>query len=400
MSNNTPTSATQREIFSGKDTTPYNRANDIRMGDDSIKELNIGLKDLDYSIKYYFEEIIKPTFEEYGSKRKIPVMYGSPERWKNMQADGYFRDREGKILAPLIAYKRTSVAKNRNLGSKVDGNYPQAYYTQQVKYTQINKYDQFSKLTNRVPVNTFINTVMADYVDVTYEVVIWTDHIEQMNGVVESILYSEGSFWGEKERFKFRTKVDSFTNITDLLQDNERVVRTTFTLTLFGYIVPDAVIKELSEKLNQKTYSAAELRIDTGVDNTTEMFQAASQGRKETGLTVGPNRTTVQSTVVNSITVPSDVLTYLATNKSLQANPSNTTTTTFAAAQFLAAPAGLPATSKTSFTYFVNGQLIEPAAVTSFTDNGNGTCTLVLDVAELGFTLITTDEIVAIGKFV
>ena len=122
MSNNTPTSATQREIFSGKDTTPYNRANDIRMGDDSIKELNIGLKDLDYSIKYYFEEIIKPTFEEYGSKRKIPVMYGSPERWKNMQADGYFRDREGKILAPLIAYKRTSVAKNRNLGSKVNGN--------------------------------------------------------------------------------------------------------------------------------------------------------------------------------------------------------------------------------------------------------------------------------------
>jgi len=400
MSDNKPTSATQREIFSGKDVTPFNRANDIRLGDDGIKELNIGLKDLDYSIKYYFDEVIKPTFEEYGSKRSVPVMYGSPERWKNMQADGYFRDREGKILAPLIAYKRTAVTKNRNLGSKVDGNYPQTYYTQQIKYNQQNKYDQFSKLTNRVPVNAFINTVMADYVDVTYEVIVWTDHVEQMNGIVEAILYSEGSFWGEKERFKFRTKIDSFTNITDSLQDNERVVRTTFTLTLFGYIVPEAVIKQLSEKLNQKTYSAAQLIVDTGVDNTTEMFQAASQGRKETGLTVGPNRTIIQSTVVNTTTVSGDVLIYLGTNKSIQANPANTNTINFAGAQFLAAPSGLPATSKTSFTYFVNGQLIEPAAVTSFTDNQDGTCTLLVDVAELAFTLITTDEIVAIGKFV
>jgi hypothetical protein len=122
MSNRAPSSLTQREIFSGNDSTPYNRANDVHDGENGIKELNIGLKDLDYSIKYYFEEVIKPTFEEYGSKRNVPVIHGSPERWKNMQADGYFRDREGKILAPLIAFKRTSVAKNRNLSSKVDGN--------------------------------------------------------------------------------------------------------------------------------------------------------------------------------------------------------------------------------------------------------------------------------------
>lgn len=392
MSNDTPTSATQREIFSGRDTTPYNRANDIRMGDDSIKELNIGLQDLDYSIKYYFEEVIKPTFVEYGSKRKMPVMYGSPERWKNMQADGYFRDREGKILAPLIAYKRTAVTKNRNLGSKVDGNFPQAYYTQQIKYNQGNRYDQFSKLTNRVPVNVFVNTVMADYVDVTYEVVVWTDYVEQMNGVVESILYSEGSFWGEKERFKFRTKVDSFTNVTDLLQDNERVVRTTFTLTLFGYIVPEAVVKQLSEKLNQKTFSAAELRVDADVDNTAEMFQVAKQQQAPLSITPPPNRVT--TTVDNSVVI------YLGTNRALSANPTNTTTVIFNPAAFLAAPSPLSATSKTSFTYFVNGQLIEPNAINSFTDNGNGTCTLIVNVAELGFTLMVTDEVVAIGKFI
>tara|TARA_R110000868_G_scaffold75600_1_gene217942 strand:+ start:2087 stop:3283 length:1197 start_codon:yes stop_codon:yes gene_type:complete len=394
-----PTAYTQKEILSGNSTPAYNRANDVSRSDDTQKELAIGLQDLDYAVKYYFDEVIKPTIDDFGSKRQVPVMYGSPERWKNIQEDGYFRDREGKIMAPIIAYKRTAVTKNRALGNKVDANHPQIYYTQEVKYTQKNKYDQFSKLTNRIPVRTFVNTVMADYVDITYEVVVWTDFVEQMNNIVESIMYSEGSFWGEKERFKFRAKIDSFTNTTDALQDSERVVRTNFTITLFGYIVPDAINKHLSEKLSDKTFSTAEMIIETGVDNSSEMFRLAAEGAKENGLTLGPNRTTVQQTIVNTTSVTGDVLIYLGTNKALEANPTNTDTVVFAAATFLTAPSGLPATSKTSFTYFVNGQLVEPTAVTSFADNGNGTCTLVVDVAQLGFTLALTDEIVAIGKF-
>ncbi len=228
-------SANQKEILAGQDASTYNRANDVRM-DEGLKGLTIGLNDLDYTIKYYFDEVIKPSIEDFGSRRAVPVIYGSPERWKNIQEDGYFRDREGKILAPVIAYKRTGVAKNRMLGSKVDGNHPQVYYTQQIKYNQENRYDQFSRLTNRSPLKRYVNTVMADYVDITYEVVIWTDFVEQMNEIVEAVLYSEGSFWGEKDRFKFRTKIDNFTNTTDALQDNERTVRTNFTITLLAIL--------------------------------------------------------------------------------------------------------------------------------------------------------------------
>ena len=71
----------------------------------------------------------------------------------------------------------------------------------------------------------------------------------------------------------------------------------------------------------------------------------------------------------------------------------------FAAASFLAAPPGLPATSVLSFQFFVNGTHVEPAAITSFVDNANNTCTLTIDTAQLRFTLISTDEIVAVGKF-
>ena len=38
-----------------------------------------------------------------------------PERWKGVQQDGYYRDKEGKIQTPLIMFKRDSVEKRRDL---------------------------------------------------------------------------------------------------------------------------------------------------------------------------------------------------------------------------------------------------------------------------------------------
>ena len=52
-----------------------------------------------------------------------------------------------------------------------------------------------------------------------------------------------------------------------------------------------------------------------------------------------------------------------------------------------------------SFTFYINGQLVEPNAIVNFVDNGNGTCEVFFDPNNLGFTLVGTDEIVAIGKF-
>jgi hypothetical protein len=63
------------------------------------------------------------------------------------------------------------------------------------------------------------------------------------------------------------------------------------------------------------------------------------------------------------------------------------------------APTPLPTTSIANFIFFVNGQLIEPAALTSFVNNGNGTSTLTVNTTELGYSLNSTDEVVSIGKF-
>ena len=225
----------------------------MRRDNDTNKELKIGLYDIDFAIKYYFDEVIKPTITELETELKVPVMYGSPEKWKNVRKDGYFRDKSGKILCPLIAYRRSSIEKNRNLGSKVDANNPAGYYPVQSTYTKENRYDQFSVLTNRKPQPTTYRVIVPEYVNLVYDVIVWTDFVENMNGILESILYSEGSFWGDKERFKFRTKVDNITTVTDLQSDNDRLIRSTFSLNVFGYIVPDSLVKKLSNHLPEKS---------------------------------------------------------------------------------------------------------------------------------------------------
>jgi hypothetical protein len=58
----------------------------------------------------------------------------------------------------------------------------------------------------------------------------------------------------------------------------------------------------------------------------------------------------------------------------------------------------LPATSVNNFTIFCNGNLIELAAIVSFTELA-GVTTLVIDPSALGYNFSPSDEIIAIGKF-
>lgn len=392
--------ATQYELSKGVPNDAFNRSNDVRRDDDKHKDLTIGLYDLDYCIQWYFDNVIKPKVNDFGRSLDVPVMYGAPEKWKNMQADGYFRDNDGKIQAPLISYRRTSIAKNRMLGNKVDANYPSIYATQEVKYTQQNRYDQFNTLTNLTPTRTFINTIIPEYVDITYEVVIWTDFIEHMNSIVESLVYSEGSYWGEPDRFKFRAKIDDFQNTTDLQVETDRIVRTNFTITMFGYLVPDVLIKNLSKHKSNKTNSVQQLNVQQIVDTEPPALQ------DQLSLGVGAGLQVISPIPqINVIQPPSGIdpaiFTYLNTNVAKTATtitPSNTAL--FTSASFLSAPLGLPPTSVNNFQFFISGSYIPPTAITAFVDNANNTCTLTVDTLQLGFTLISTDVVVALGKFV
>ena len=174
---------------------PDNRAN-INRGrittrkDYTVQDISIGLQDHDEAIMYYFNEVIKPSVMINNNRTNVPVIYGVPERWKSVQKDGFYRDKEGKIQVPLIMFKRDNIEKRRDLGNKLDGNNPQLYYTFQEKYTKRNQYDNFSVLQNRIPQREFHAVVVPDFVRIKYTCTIWTDYVALMNKLIEMINYT------------------------------------------------------------------------------------------------------------------------------------------------------------------------------------------------------------------
>ena len=216
-----------------------NRGQILSRSNDDVKNPSVTLMDIDTAIVYYFDKVIKPSVEDNGENVKVPIMYASPERWKAIQRDGFMRDKKRQTITPVIAYRRTSIEKDEMIPQdKLDANNPHLFYTFEKKFSNVNRYDNFSTQIGLLPQKEYYNVTFPDYVTLSYDFIIWTSYIEQMNKIVERVVYSDGAYWGDPDKLRFRTSIDTFTDATEV-SDAERLVRTNFTVTLRGYLLPE-----------------------------------------------------------------------------------------------------------------------------------------------------------------
>ena len=219
-----------------------NRAKQISVKDDTKnKTISIGLKDIDSSIMYYLENVIKPTVTQNDRQISVPIIYGSPERWKSMQADGFYRDKNGKTIVPLVMFKRDSFTKNNTLGNKLDGNRVQNVQYFETQYSKRNVYDNFNLLRDQKPQKEYILGIIPDYIDITYSLSIFTDYVEQANEITEAIEFAARSYWGDPERFMFRADIQTFNTPVLLENGSDRANRTTMNVLVNGYIIPKGI---------------------------------------------------------------------------------------------------------------------------------------------------------------
>jgi hypothetical protein len=262
----------------------FNRSNNMSLKGESSKQYSIGLKDIDEAIFYYFQNKIQPFVYQNGQRREVPVIYGAPERWKSFQRDGYYRDKKGAIMLPIIVIKRDSISKDRTVANKLDANGPNLYGKWSKQYSSKNFYSNFATLNNRKPIEKFHVVAQPDYVTMEYSCIIQTYYMEQLNKIIESCEYASDAYWGMPERFQFRAFIDTFTTATELTQGKDRLVTGTFNIRLRGYILPDTIQKELNAT---KVYnSKAKISINTETVSDINGFQIVSNptedGRKRT----------------------------------------------------------------------------------------------------------------------
>jgi len=397
--------------FSGKPAREK-REEQIKRSDDTFKNMSITLQDIDEAILFYFNNVIKPTVTENEQIINVPVKYGDPELWKSSQKDGYIRDRKGKIISPVIMFRRTNISRDPSMPvDKIDRNivyqFPRKYSNEH------NKYDRFSLKNNMKPTYEIYSVVVPDYIIVTYECVIWTSFITQMNNIVEQVQYAEGDYWGDDKKFKFKAKIDSIDMIVEL--DKGRVVRSNFTLEIRAFLMPEVVANLLT---TQKEYTKQQIILEneTEVDvlsvvqpdpfcekiiistrkqpaisgNQTIMDYVKAEIAKFQGqvnyldkLAVYSTFTTVSASVVSS-SAGNSIVTY--PNVYTASVPSSM-------------PAGstLSATDEDDFLVFVNGQYMEHDAFTIQQSGSNFVVTA--NTGSLGYALASEDEIVTWGKF-
>jgi len=358
---------------------------------DDVKNPEVTLLDIDSAINFYFNNVIKPSVEDNGENVKVPLMYASPERWKSIQRDGFMRDKKDQIITPVIVYKRTSVEKDESLPQdKLDANNPNLFYTFQKKFSQQNKYDNFAVQIGNFPTREYYNVTMPDYVTLTYDFTIWTSYIEQMNKIIERIVYSDGAYWGDPDKMRFRSSVDSITDATEV-GDAERLVRSTFSVTLRGYLLPKANFDHRST--TQKYLSPKRVTFGVDVDSAvTNVTGRAGQFRDEleaTTQTIGSGTTVEDLGVVttNTLTLNSGTGVTLTPNN-ISFDGSSALSTIFSIAQSVATDADVVFNSVSASSATIGDIVIDNGTITTTNLNIEGSVTNTGDLTVNGNAVI------------
>jgi hypothetical protein len=227
----------------------HNRSQQIRVDENQPKQ-KFGLIEIDTAILNHFRKNLKLKIEENEQLVDVPIMYASPENWKSIKKDGFLKDKQGMIQNPLIIINRTSISKVRDLSRNIDANNPQIYQTLTSQYTQRDQYDKFDVLYGRKPKKVLHRVVVPQYLKISYDCIMFTSYMEQMNKLIEAVQFSESSYWGDLKTFRFYTTINDFSTAIELSVGEDRVIQNSFSLNVSAFIISDSIQKELNSLPN------------------------------------------------------------------------------------------------------------------------------------------------------
>ncbi len=240
---------------------------------------------------------------------------------------------------------------------------------------------------------------MPKYVEVSYECMVWTSYTEHLNEVIEQLQYA-GTFWGDKDKFKFRTEVSDFDVVNEVGENSERINRLQFTVAVKAYLLPE---KFDGQSTTKKAMSTKRVVVATETDVT------SGSGRLEGFLTT-------PSPYYDS----KDLIDFLSLNGSKIQNPTTNNTITFTGIKLIKTPASLSSVVTSGITIageaydikvYINGTRYYPTthfAVSLTLDEftiifkGTGYINPITNLPEdnLGFVVDSGDEISITGKFI
>src|SRR3990167_3728871 len=293
-----------------------------------------GIKDADRALFDLFDKEIGFQINHNNAVQKVPVIFSGGERFALIKNNKTIRDKDGALIIPLIAIKRTNIDQSlqgyggRGLGQNTGElvikrrlSEKDPAYQSIINKAQLSNQDNVASVSHLLNINPPVSGSRAgtiatrrgltarqhatgevlennlnnnifevitmpfpQFFVATYEIVLWGQYIAHMNTMIEKIL---SSYHAQGNQFKitsnkgywfvayFQDDITAGDNTEDYTNE-ERIIKYTFTVKVQGYII---AVENSGDMIPlRKFLSAPQIAFQMNSDNSIAIPQGSEAG--------------------------------------------------------------------------------------------------------------------------
>jgi len=223
-----------------------------------------GIEDVDRAVFDLFNKDLPLYFEKSGEMTRIPCVFAGGERALLLRKKEPLRDRQGALILPLVSILRNGIDQSAEKAISTGTG------TVTLKKRLAPEDREYKRLTNQNGLRNQGNTVNSAtgsnlslaltsknvyevismpnprFFTATYEITFWAQYLQQMNNIIEAFITSYNNQTARSFRIEspkgywFVARVESGlsdSNNFDSYVDDERVIKTSVTVEVTGYII-------------------------------------------------------------------------------------------------------------------------------------------------------------------
>ena len=224
-----------------------------------------GIEDVDRALFKLFHEELPMYYEQDGEQVRVPCIFAGGERAMILRRKQPLRDRQGALVLPLISILRSGIDQSAEKAIGPGTGTITLRKRLAPEDRIFKRQSNAENLTNQDNVadsrykgaNTSLDLGTRNVYEViampnprfftaTYDVTFWAQYLSQMNNLIEALITSYNNqtartFKIETDKgYWFVATVDSSlsdSNNFDGYQDDERLIKTSVSITVTGYII-------------------------------------------------------------------------------------------------------------------------------------------------------------------
>lgn len=155
----------------------------------------IGIRDIDKGIKDWFSVTVAPTVESENGTQVVSVVMAAGERWVTSADRKGIRDKDGRLILPVIQIRRTSIGTTENM-TALGANTPTLKIATLVseKQSQLENLDYSRPLSSRRLNGSSVYDIYTVPFPIkstlNYEIKIQAQYQRHMNSIIQKIMSS------------------------------------------------------------------------------------------------------------------------------------------------------------------------------------------------------------------